>query len=275
MPHAMGKNATWYSNNVYKFPEGWQRKDFEKKYGKLSDGMGYKDLIPMFTAEKFDAEEWADLFAKAGAKFAGPVAEHHDGFAMWDTKYSDWNAAKMGPKRDIVGELSTAIKAKDMKYVTAFHHAASWFFFPVWDERYDCSNPEFSGLYGPIHEEGAEPSREFMDEWHGKIIEVIDKYEPEFIDEYKTLHSDSNQGVRDLLNEAHMHNFSIFLHRLDNGNYYEFGYYEYTGNDFEADMEKLNKHPRNIEWLKICDSMQIPLEGYEGWAEMEQVYYNK
>ncbi|MCK5464614.1 MAG: alpha-L-fucosidase, partial [Bacteroidales bacterium] len=139
--HAMGGNATWYSHNVYKNPDGWERKDFEKKYGKLSDGVGYKDLIPQFTAEKFDAEEWAELFARAGAKFAGPVAEHHDGFAMWDTRYSDWNAAEMGPKRDIVGELATAIKARDMKYVTAFHHAASWFFFPVWDERYDCSNP--------------------------------------------------------------------------------------------------------------------------------------
>ena len=71
--HAMGKNATWYSHNVYMDPDGWERKDFEKKYGKLSDGAGYKDLIPMFTAEKFDAEQWAELFAWAGAKFAGPL----------------------------------------------------------------------------------------------------------------------------------------------------------------------------------------------------------
>ena len=179
--HAMGNNATWYSERVYNREDSWERKDFEEKYGKLSDGVGYKDLIPMFTAEKFDADEWADLFEKAGAKFAGPVAEHHDGFAMWDTEFSDWNSAKMGPKRDIVGELETAIKAKDMKFVTAFHHAASWSFFPVWDDRYDCSNPEYSGLYGPIHEEGAEPTKEFIDEWYGKIIEVIDNYDPDFI----------------------------------------------------------------------------------------------
>ena len=108
-----------------------------------------------------------------------------------------------------------------------------------------------------------------------KRVGMVIKIKPEFIDEYKALHADSNPGVRDLLREANMQNFSIFLHQLDDGNWYEFGYYEYTGNDFEADMEKLDNHHRNIEWLKICDPMQIPLEGYDGWAEMEQVYYNK
>jgi len=179
--HAMGDNATWYVNSVYNRPDSWQRKDFESKYGKLSEGYGYKDLVPMFTAEKFDAAEWADLFARSGAKFAGPVAEHHDGFAMWDTRFSDWNAAKMGPKRDIVGELEKAIKARGMKFVCTFHHSASWFYFPVWDKRYDCSNPEYSGLYGIIHEEAAEPTKEFLDKYSGKIKEVIDKYDPDFI----------------------------------------------------------------------------------------------
>jgi L-rhamnose mutarotase len=108
-----------------------------------------------------------------------------------------------------------------------------------------------------------------------KRVGMVIKIKPEYIDEYKALHADSNPGVRDLLTEANMHNFSIFMHRLDDGNWYEFGYYEYTGDDFEADMERLGKHQRNIEWLEICDPMQIPLEGYEGWAEMEQIYFNQ
>jgi alpha-L-fucosidase len=174
-------NATWNSFAAYQRPESNQAKDFYEKYGEVTTEFGYKDLIPKFTAEKFNAEEWADLFAKSGARFAGPVAEHHDGFAMWDTKYSDWNAAKMGPKRDVVGELEKAIKAKGMKYVTAFHHAASWFFFPTWDKTKDSSNPEYSGLYGPIHEKGAVPTKEFLDEWYGKLVEVVDKYDPDFI----------------------------------------------------------------------------------------------
>jgi L-rhamnose mutarotase len=93
------------------------------------------------------------------------------------------------------------------------------------------------------------------------------------IDEYKALHADGNPGVRDLLGKYHMRNFSIFLHEIG-GRYYEFGYYEYTGTDFEADMARLAAEPRNDAWLKICDPMQIPLPGEESWAVMEQVYFN-
>ena len=177
---AQGPNCTWYAHNFYVKPDGPERKYQEATYGPL-DKFGYKDFIPMFTAEKFNADEWADLFQKSGAMFAGPVAEHHDGFAMWDTKWDEYNAARMGPKRDVVGELEKAIKKHGMKFVTAFHHAENWFYFPTWDNRYDCGDPKYSGLYGPIHPKGALPDKEFLDQWEGKIIEVIDKYDPDFI----------------------------------------------------------------------------------------------
>lgn len=177
---AQGPNATWYANNVYTDPGSSARKYHEATYCPL-EKFGYKDFIPMFTGEKFNADEWAELFRKAGARFAGPVAEHHDGFSMWDTRYSDWNAARMGPKRDVVGELAIAVKKRNMKFVTAFHHAENWFYFPTWDKRYDCGDPKYSGLYGPIHEKGALPDKAFLDRWKGKIIEVIDKYDPDFI----------------------------------------------------------------------------------------------
>ena len=177
---AMGPDGTWYPYYIYSGEDSEQHKHHVETYGPLSE-FGYKEFIPMFKAEKFDADEWAELFEKAGAKFAGPVAEHHDGFAMWDTKYSEWNAAKMGPKRDVVGELEKAIKKRNMKFVTTFHHSTNWTFFPVWDERFDCSDPKYSGLYGQIHEKGEPPNKEFLDEWHGKLIEVIDKYDPDFI----------------------------------------------------------------------------------------------
>ena len=177
---AHGPDGTWYGYAMYTLKNSERYRHHVETYGPISE-FGYKDFIPMFTAEKFDADEWAELFEKSGAKFAGPVVEHHDGFAMWDTKYSDWNAAKMGPKRDVVDELEKAIKKRNMKFLTAFHHVTNWSFFPVWDKTCDCSDPMYSGLYGEIHEKGEKPSKEFLEEWHGKIIEVIDKYDPDFL----------------------------------------------------------------------------------------------
>ena len=106
-----------------------------------------------------------------------------------------------------------------------------------------------------------------------KRVGMVIGIRPEIIEEYKALHADSNPGVRDLLDKYHMHSFSIFLHEID-GKYYEFGYYEYTGDDYEGDMAKLAAEPRNKEWLSVCDPMQIPLKGYKSWAQMEEVYHN-
>ena len=93
---ACGPNATWYPYHMYR--EGTPQYEYHlKTYGGPSK-FGYKDFIPMFTAEKFDPDEWAELFKQAGAKFAGPVGEHHDGFAMWDTRYSKWKRDPDGPQ---------------------------------------------------------------------------------------------------------------------------------------------------------------------------------
>jgi L-rhamnose mutarotase len=107
-----------------------------------------------------------------------------------------------------------------------------------------------------------------------KRVGMVVGIKPEMIEQYKKLHADSNAGVRDLLTKYHMRNFNIFLQQID-GKWYEFGYYEYDGNDFTADMAKLAEEPRNIEWLKVCDPMQIPLPGAKGWTDMEQVYFNQ
>lgn len=97
---------------------------------------------------------------------------------------------------------------------------------------------------------------------------------PDRIADYKALHADANAGVRDLLSKYHMRNFSIFLRRLDDGKYYLFGYYEYVGGDYDADMKRLAAEKRNQQWLSMTDPMQIPLPGEKGWAMMEQVYHN-
>jgi L-rhamnose mutarotase len=107
-----------------------------------------------------------------------------------------------------------------------------------------------------------------------KKVGMVIKIKPERLQEYLKLHEDTNPGVRDLLTKYKMRNFPIFMTQLEDGNYYEFGYYEYWGKDFEADMAALSKEPRNAEWLKVCDPMQIPLQGETSWKKMGQVYFN-
>lgn len=102
---------------------------------------------------------------------------------------------------------------------------------------------------------------------------MVIKIKPEKVEEYKRLHADTSPGVRDLLNKYHIHNFSIFLIKIKD-EYYEFGYYEYVGDDYEGDMARLAAEPRNKQWLAMCDPMQIPLDGYESWAHMEEIYHN-
>jgi len=107
-----------------------------------------------------------------------------------------------------------------------------------------------------------------------KRIGMVIGIKPDRINEYKEVHADSHPGVRDLLSKYHMENFSIFMHKLDNDKYYLFGYYEYTGENYEKDMAELAKEPRNNEWLQMTDPMQIPLPGEDSWSIMEQVYFN-
>ena len=108
-----------------------------------------------------------------------------------------------------------------------------------------------------------------------KRIGMVIRIDSSKIKDYRELHADSNPGVSDLLQKYNLRNFSIFLTRLDDGNYYEFGYYEYTGHNYESDMAALDAEPRNKEWLKICDPLQIPLKGETSWKKMEQIFLNK
>ena len=179
----------WYSHWMYQ--EGNDvRKHHEEKYGNLRE-FGYKDFIPMFTAEKFDPDAWAELFKKAGAKFAGPVAEHADGFAMWDSKLTMWDAKDMGPKKDIVGLMEEAIRKQGMKYIVTYHRQWLYAWYPTWDTRTDAANPLYAGLYGPKIPKGTFtmalkpvdplPDDAFNQEWLDRLNELIHNYEPDII----------------------------------------------------------------------------------------------
>jgi L-rhamnose mutarotase len=107
-----------------------------------------------------------------------------------------------------------------------------------------------------------------------KRVGMVIGIRQERITEYKDLHANSNPGVRDLLAQANINNFSIFMRQLGDGRFYLFGYYEYVGADYSADMARLAAEPRNKEWLALTSPMQIPLPGETSWALMEELYHN-
>ena len=119
-------DSEWYSRNMY--IQGSKAYEHHiATYGKQSE-FGYKDFIPMFRAENFDPDKWAELFEKAGAKYVVPVAEHHDGFQMYKSEISHWNAYAMGPKRDVLGELTESCKKRGMENGASSHRVEHWFF---------------------------------------------------------------------------------------------------------------------------------------------------
>ena len=169
----------WYPRNMH-LTEGSRSyyKHHVETYGE-PDKFGYHDFVPMFKAEKFDADAWADLCAKAGAKYAGPVCEHHDGFSMWASAMTPWNAGAVGPKRDLTGELEKAIRARGMKFVTTFHHERSRTWYPrpenhpTWPTH--TTDPVLRMLYANVSEEM------FNKIFLAKLGEAIDKYKPDLI----------------------------------------------------------------------------------------------
>ena len=118
--------SEWYSRNMY-IQGSPEYEHHIKTYGKHSE-FGYKDFIPMFKAEKFNADEWAELFQNAGANYVVPVAEHHDGFQMYRSEVSHWNAYEMGPKRDVLGELKESCGSRGMQVGASSHRMEHWFF---------------------------------------------------------------------------------------------------------------------------------------------------
>ncbi len=200
----------WYTRNMY-IPGNPAYEHQVATYGPLTK-FGYKDFVPMFRAEHFDPAAWVDLFALAGARYVVPVAEHCDGFAMYASNMTPWNAAAMGPHRDVVGELATAARARGLRFGVSSHTAEHWWWYGVGraipsdvrDAMADPANPPLDAqLYGPAAamnlpgpdgtfdyaakepdpshlERWQPPDQAWLDNWLARSTELVDKYHPDF-----------------------------------------------------------------------------------------------
>ena len=168
----------WYPRNMYR--QGSQEHQHHlEKYGS-PEHYGYKDFIPLFKAERFVADEWAELFKRSGARYVVPVAEHHDGFALYATRLSEWNAVRMGPRRDLIGELSEAIRKQGMVFGLSSHRIENWWYYNGGREfPSDIQDPSYAGLYGPARKDTDTLSQEFMIDWLLRSNELVDLYQPQ------------------------------------------------------------------------------------------------
>ncbi len=184
--------SEWYPRDMYR-PGSEEYNHHIATYG-TQDKFGYKDFIPSFKAEKFDPVSWARLFKRSGAMYVVPVFEHHDGFAMYDSGLSDWTAAKMGPHRDLIGDLAKAVRTEGLHLGASSHRVEHNFFFDGGRAiNSDVNYPQNAAFYGPAHtwlkaEKGTPLGNDFTfvssawtDDWLARSAEIVQKYHPEIM----------------------------------------------------------------------------------------------
>ena len=170
----------WYERHMYTSDWQWHT----EHYG-LPDKFGYKDFIPLFTVKNYHPDDWAALFKSAGARYVVPVAEHHDGFAMWNSDITPWCAGKMGPKRDLTGELAAAVRKQGMIFGLSSHRMEhAYFAYPAPGVPNDEFDPKYAGFYGPPIDQpfnSPNDSRVFQQDWLARVQELVDKYQPQLV----------------------------------------------------------------------------------------------
>jgi alpha-L-fucosidase len=181
--------SEWYPRLMY--TEGSRENKHQvETYGPLTK-FGYKDFIPMFKAADYDPQAWAQLFKDAGARYVVPVFEHHDGFAMYDNSLSDYTAVKMGPHRDLWGDLAKAVRADGMHLGASSHRVEhDWFLENGRRQASDLNDPKNAAFYGPAHprlDDGTDmlpkdwtyASNAYLSDWLARSSEIVEKYHPE------------------------------------------------------------------------------------------------
>ncbi|MDP4188809.1 MAG: alpha-L-fucosidase, partial [Bacteroidota bacterium] len=225
-PQAVPRRGDWYARNLYlQNGKPWEKEYYDdhlKRYGHPSE-KGYKDIIPLWKAEKWEPEALMKLYKETGAKYFVSMGTHHDNFFLWNSKLHKWNSVNMGPHKDVVGLWQAAAKKEGLYFGVSEHLAASYTWFQKAHSAdktgekagvpYDGNDPRYEDLY---HGKAANDDTGWMTknpvwqkEWFDRIKELVDLYHPDF------LYSDSkipfeNEVGRSLI--AHFYNQNISRH---------------------------------------------------------------
>ena len=216
-PQAVPRQGDWYARRMYEENDPAYKYHIEH-YGHPSE-FGFKDIIPLWKAEKWDPDKLMALYKKAGARYFVSMGTHHDDFFLWNSKIHRWNAVNMGPKKDVVGIWQQAAKKMGLKFGVSEHLGASFTWFqaahgsdtkgPKAGVPYDGAELDYQDLYHaralPDDKEWLTNNPAFQLEWYRSIKELVDNYQPDL------LYSDSRMPFenvgRDLI--AHFYNQDI------------------------------------------------------------------
>jgi alpha-L-fucosidase len=195
-PQSVPRAGDWYARNMYIYGSE-QYKHHLEHYGHPSKS-GYKDIIDLWKAEKFDPDALMALYKKAGARYFVSMGVHHDNFDLWDSRHHEWNAVKMGPKRDIVGDWKKAAVKAGLRFGVSEHLGASynWWapshgfdqMWPMLGVSYDGADPKYASLYHRAHDEAYRGSstwyttdKRFQQEWYDRITDLVTHYQPDLL----------------------------------------------------------------------------------------------
>jgi alpha-L-fucosidase len=203
-PQAVPRQGDWYAKRMYQ--EGGDAYKYHLEHYGHPSVFGYKDIIPLWKAEKWDPDKLMELYKKAGAKYFVSMGTHHDDFFLWDSKIHKWNAVNMGPKKDVVAIWQQAAKKQGLKFGVSEHLGASYTWFqtahgadkqgPKAGVPYDGADPRYFDLYHagtfPDDKGWLTNNLVFQVDWFNCIKELIDSYHPDL------LYSDSGMPFEDI-----------------------------------------------------------------------------
>jgi alpha-L-fucosidase len=192
-PQAVPRQGDWYARQMYE--EGSSDYKYHVAHYGHPSKFGYKDIIPLWKAERWDPEKLMALYKKAGAKYFVSMGTHHDDFFLWNSKLHKWNAVNYGPKKDVVGIWQAAAKKEGLRFGVSEHLGASFTWFqsshrsdtigPMKGIPYDGANPMYQDLYhakaDATDNDWLSTNKEWQQEWLFSIKELIDNYHPDLL----------------------------------------------------------------------------------------------
>jgi alpha-L-fucosidase len=221
-PQAVPMDGDWYARGIYE--QGSDHYKYHIQHYGHPSKFGYKDIIPLWRAEKWNPDRLMQLYKKAGAKYFVSMGSHHDNFFLWNSKLHRWNAVNMGPKRDVVGDWQKAARKYGLRFGVSEHLGASFTWFqashgsdktgPKAGVPYDgANNPEFQDLYHfpaePGDSQWYSKNPRWHQQWYAEIKELVDNYHPDLLYSDGGVPFGNEVGLSMI---AHFYNSSAALH---------------------------------------------------------------